>query len=405
MTKIIHSIHFPVSARSFVAPIVVHLNHIGIESELWLENHDKHQSILQEICVPKQYVSSDLPKNIILFWKYLQAYRQRLISYQPDVLHSHQARASVIPLLAGCLAHIPVRIYHNHGLPYLGYRGITRALLWTLEFINIRLATHLLFVSRSNMQSAIADGLIQPEKANILGFGTAIGIDLKQFQLEQFQGQAKVAARKTFDISEDAFVLAYVGRPVKRKGLHFLLESWEQTQLAQRGGVLLIAGCTAEECDRALGRPIPGVKALGYMNNLIQFYAASDVVTLPSRHEGFPYSLLEAAAAGKPLLGTQIPGICCAIEDGKTGLLVPFDDTASLAQAILALAQDEKYREFLGSNARSRVEEQFSRALVLNRLVKFYKKQCALDLELIHSSTALLMGEEMKPMSSQELMN
>jgi glycosyltransferase involved in cell wall biosynthesis len=390
MVKVVHNIHFPVSARSFVAPMVEYLNQIGITSELWLEKHNKHQAVLEQIHVPKRYVSSDLTKNPILLWKYLRFYQQCLSQEQPDILHSHQTRASVIPLLAASLAHTPVRVYHNHGLPYLGYSSITRAFLWALEYINIRLATHVLFVSQSNMKSAIADGLIQPEKANILGFGTAIGIDLKQFQLEQFHGQAKIDARKAFGILEDAFVLAYVGRPVKRKGLHFLLQSWEQTQLAQQGGVLLIAGCTGEECDRALGRPIPGVKALGYLNSLIQFYAASDVVTLPSRHEGFPYSLLEAAAAGKPLLGTQIPGICCAIEDKKTGLLVPFDNPIALSEAILWLAQDKKYRDFLGENARHRVEEKFSRELVLDSLVKFYQDKCLLDLTIMDNFQQVL---------------
>jgi glycosyltransferase involved in cell wall biosynthesis len=376
MLQVAHFIHFPVSARSFVSPFVEYLNQEGISSELCLEYSTKYQKIIDLIDVPKQFISSDLEANpfsiaskVFACWRYFQ--RRRIV-----LLHSHQTRASLIPLLAAFLARIPVRIYHNHGLPYLGYQGLTRLFLWLLEYINTHLATHVLFVSQSNLEAAVADGLLPRNKAHILANGTAVGIDLRDYRLTDFNQFEKNRARDKFGISEDAFVLSYIGRPVKRKGLHFLLKSWQLTGLAHQGATLLIAGCTADECNQALGYPVAGVKALGYLTDLKPFYAASDALTLPSRHEGFPYSLLEAAAAGLPLIGTDIPGIRCAIKAEETGILVPFNDEVALANAIKRVANDPSLRNYLGQNARRRVENEFERSIVLEALLEFYRMHC-----------------------------
>jgi N,N'-diacetylbacillosaminyl-diphospho-undecaprenol alpha-1,3-N-acetylgalactosaminyltransferase len=144
------------------------------------------------------------------------------------------------------------------------------------------------------------------------------------------------------------------------------------TGLGDAGGILLIAGCTENECIKALGHTVNGVKALGYLNDLKQFYAASDVLTLPSRHEGFPYSLLEGSAAGLALIGTDIPGIRSAIKEHETGMLVPFNETSKLCRAILKMYHDSRFRLNLGVNARKRVEEEFDRKFVLTSLLDFY---------------------------------
>jgi glycosyltransferase involved in cell wall biosynthesis len=250
-----------------------------------------------------------------------------------------------------------------------------RWLLRTLERINFRLATHVLLVSRSNLDAARADGLLPRDKGTVPASGSAAGIDLAEFVPERFDAKAKKAARAAFGISDTAFVLAYVGRPVKRKGFRVLLSAWEKSGLGGSGNVLLMAGCTAEECARATGGVNAGVKGLGYLADLREFYAASDTVVLPSDHEGFPYSLLEGAAAGRALIGTDIPGIRCAIRHDETGVLVPLRDAAALGNAIGRLASDAALRERLGRNARARVEREFSREMVLRSLLDFYRTE------------------------------
>lgn len=370
--QVIHSIHFPVSARNFVMPMVQCLNATGITTELWLENQPKHAETIQHVTVPRRFVDSDLSFNPAHFLRTLARYRAAVRQTRPQVVHTHQMRASLIPLLAARLEGVPTRVYQNHGLPYLGYRGPLRWLLRALEKINIGLATHVLLVSHSNLAAARADGLLRVGAGKVLANGSAVGIDLTEFAPEHFDEAARRRAKAKFEIVTAPFVLAFVGRTVKRKGFHRLLRVWEQSGLATKGSVLLAAGCTGAECAAVLGRPVDGVKGLGYLTDLRELYAASDVVVLPSDHEGFPYSLLEGAAAGRALLGCDIPGIRCAIQHNHTGLLVPARDATALRRAIEALAADPGLRARLGQKARIRAERDFDQKLVLGALVKFY---------------------------------
>jgi N,N'-diacetylbacillosaminyl-diphospho-undecaprenol alpha-1,3-N-acetylgalactosaminyltransferase len=371
--RIVHNIHSPIGARSFIMHIVAYLNRVGIDSQLWVENRPQQADTIAELKGPKQFIDSDLVKNPIALLKRVLAYRQLLIATKPEVLHTHQTRGSIVPLLAAYWVGVPIRIYHNHGLPYLGYRGPLRWFLRGLEQLNILLATHVLLVSHSNLAAARADRLLPAHKGETLASGSAAGVDLDKFPIERYQGIAAQQARVNLNLPADAFVLGYVGRPVKRKGFNFLLQTWEKSGLAEDGRhFLIIAGCTQSECDRVYGRSIPGVRGLGFLHDLNDFYAASDVITLPSDHEGFPYSLLEGAAAGKPLLGTNIPGISCAIQDRVTGLLIPVNDESKAIAAIRELADSPELRTQLGKNARERVEREFTTEIVLGSLLDFY---------------------------------
>ena len=377
MVKIIHSIHFPVSARAFVYPIVQHLQAAGVDAELWLEDSDQHQAVIQSLDVPTCLLESDITLNPIRFFQRLQHYRKQLQQSKPQVLHAHQTRASLIPLLAAWLERVPTRIYHNHGIPYLGYRGTMRWFLYGLEKLNIQLSTHVLCVSRSNLTEAQADGLLPSDAGSVLGHGSAIGIDPETYAVVG-SSEFSQAARSEFNLPQDAFILGYVGRPVQRKGFHLLLETWEQSNLAAQGHILLLAGCTTAEVETAMGRAIAGVKGLGYLSDMQHFYGACDAITLPSMHEGFSYALLEAAAAGKPLIGSDIPGNRCAIVHDETGVLIPLHNPTALADAFTTFAQDKTLRTTVGQAAQQRVQHQFSRQYVLDKLLDFYRDEVKL---------------------------
>jgi N,N'-diacetylbacillosaminyl-diphospho-undecaprenol alpha-1,3-N-acetylgalactosaminyltransferase len=372
MYKVIHNIHFPISARSFVEPIVSKLNDHQFDAELWLEKWEGYLDTINSIEVPKRLINSNLTFNPIEFISKVQAYRLALRETQPDIVHAHQTRSSLIPLLSAYLEHVPIRIYHNHGLPYLGYKGIMRWLLRSLERINISLATEVLLVSHSNLQAAREDRLLNENQGKVISSGSICGIDLQQYAPHQFDNNAQIVAREKLQIDRNSFVLGYVGRPCKRKGFHRLLTAWQESHLGDRGNILLMSGCSNEDIHAIVGDSVAGVCGLGYINNMLEFYAACDAVVLPSDHEGFPYAMLEAAAAEKALIGTDIPGISCTIEHNQTGLLVPLDDSNALQEAIVKVASDSNLRIELGKKARVRVKLKFDRELVLSELLSFY---------------------------------
>ncbi len=83
---VVHSIHFPVSARNFVMPMVECLNRHGIDAELWFENQDKHQAAIRQITAPSRQVDSDLSFDLLAFNRRLAAYRRELRKAPPRIL-------------------------------------------------------------------------------------------------------------------------------------------------------------------------------------------------------------------------------------------------------------------------------------------------------------------------------
>ena len=114
------------------------------------------------------------------------------------------------------------------------------------------------------------------------------------------------------------------------------------------------------------------VQALGERSDIAELYAASHIAVLPSYREGLPKSLIEAAACGRAVVTTDVPGCRDAIEPGQTGLLVPVRDAQSLADAIARLAEDAALRQRMGAAGRALAEGEFDIKRVARVHVELY---------------------------------
>jgi len=371
---IIQLIHNPICAKKFVSPIVTFLNNNGIEAELWFEPWEKTKMFTLSIDCPKSFAWFDLSINPFFVLARLVGLWKRFRKAKPTAIHAHQTRAAFIPLLASLIAGVPIRIYHNHGTPYLGYGGVLRCSLWLLEFLNCKFATHVITVSKSIRKKMIQHRIVRESKCEVLGEGSACGVDLAEFPAEQFDKQHMINAKEAFGVALDTYVVLYVGRPYRRKGFHTLLNAWRDIESSNSQCVLLIAGCTEEDIANTMGSGMKNVIALGYVKDLRSCYAACDVVVLPSWHEGFPYSLLEGATAAKPLVGSDIPGIDSVIKHNETGLLVPVSDEQALTTALITLRDEPELRKRFGFNARSMVEEYFDRKGLMRKFLEYHRR-------------------------------
>jgi glycosyltransferase involved in cell wall biosynthesis len=116
----------------------------------------------------------------------------------------------------------------------------------------------------------------------------------------------------------------------------------------------------------------PGVTILGHVEHVSELWQRSHIAVLPSRREGLPMSLLEAAACGLPMVATDVPGCRELVKDGETGFLVPADDATALAQAIERLAISKELRVRMGVSARKSAAEHFSSEIVGCMIVAVY---------------------------------
>jgi len=175
--------------------------------------------------------------------------------------------------------------------------------------------------------------------------------------------------------------VAFVGRLLADKGIHTLIRA--HRLLRQQGShvELLIAGmpdpanlASVSQEDAMGWGAESGIAWLGHVEDISALWARAHIAVLPSRREGLPKSLLEAAACGRPLIATDVPGCREIVCSGETGLLVPFDDAPALADAIKTLAASRELRARYGAAARRLTVERFSAAAIGRQTVDLYRQ-------------------------------
>jgi len=174
---------------------------------------------------------------------------------------------------------------------------------------------------------------------------------------------------------------AFVGRLLADKGARTLVDAHEL--LADRGRPirLLIAGepdpanpASISREDIEAWKRRSGIVLLGHVPAIRDVWAAAHIAVLPSRREGLPKSLLEAAACGRPIVATDVPGCREIARANVNALLVPPDDPAALAEAIDRLASDAELRRRFGSAGRRMVEQEFSSDHIGRATVALYDR-------------------------------
>jgi len=177
------------------------------------------------------------------------------------------------------------------------------------------------------------------------------------------------------------FTVGFVGRLLDDKGVRILVAAHQA--LMQRGVAIrtLLAGETdpsnpASIPDRVLDswRKIPNLRMLGHVADIRTVWSEAHVAVLPSRREGLPKSLLEAAACGRPLIATDVPGCREVAREGINALLIPTDNSTALATAIETLMEDRELRTRLGSASRQIATSEYSSIRIGNETVALYSR-------------------------------
>ncbi|MBN1438489.1 MAG: glycosyltransferase family 4 protein [Anaerolineales bacterium] len=173
-------------------------------------------------------------------------------------------------------------------------------------------------------------------------------------------------ARERLGFAADARMILWAGRPVRFKRLPLLFSAFAEIRVRFPGARLVVAGrkeLAQEDLDRAakragLGGSLVWTGALA-LQDLAGMYGAADVFLYPSIYEGFGRVLVEAGAAGLPVVATRTAGAEDIVADGETGLLAPVEDARALAQNACGLLADVEKHSRMGSAARTRILSRF----------------------------------------------
>jgi len=307
------------------------------------------------------------PFNVLRsIWEIRGLYRRE----RPDLVHHVAVRPVLLGGVAAWLAGVPAVLNALTGLGTLfmssaspSIRAVAMVARPMMRFILRRPGSVTLFQNRDDEEVFLRLNLVAPDRTRLI---RGSGVDIADFP-------------EMPEPPSPPVVVAFVGRVIADKGVREMVAAY---RILRKRGVdirLLIAGepdlenptsVSPEEVEE--WRCQDGIELLGNVEDVRSVWARSHIAVLLSRREGLPKSLLEAAAVGRALVATDVPGCREIVKNEQNGLLVPFGDVAAAADALERLGGDADTRRRFGAESRRLVEESLSASIVGAAVGKIY---------------------------------
>lgn len=272
-----------------------------------------------------------------------------------DIVQYSTPNASCYTALASRFARIPVRLYCQWGIAYVGFSGIKRKIFKLEETMVCRLSTWVEPDSFGNLKFSHSEKLYPEKKGSVVWNGSASGVNTKKFNIDN-KNIWRTEIRKKYKIPDGAKVFVFVGRVTKDKGINELLAASRKLFEKHEDMYLLMVG--PNENSGSVNEKLyewsennKNVIYCGFTNEVEKYLAASDVYVLPSYREGFGSAVIEAESMGVPVIISDIPGPTDAMKRDCTGLVVAKGSAKELANAMYTLYKDSDLRKEYGNNA------------------------------------------------------
>ena len=249
--------------------------------------------------------------------------RRLVRTFAPDVVHLHSSKAGLAGRLGRRLRGVPT-IFQPHGWSWLAATGVQSVVSRRWERLAVRWTDALICVGTGELEEGVRAGVCGPYRL------VRNGVDLRRFT--PADESARSAARTRLGLPRGVPLAVCVGRVTRQKGQDVLVAAWRDVVERCPAARLAIVG-DGEDLAALRRDPVEGVLFVPAVRDTRTWLAAANVVVLPSRWEGLPLTALEALAMGRPVVGTDIPGVTEVVRPG-TGILVPADDPAALAEEV-----------------------------------------------------------------------
>jgi glycosyltransferase involved in cell wall biosynthesis len=262
---------------------------------------------------------------------------------RPHVLHTNSSKAGILGRLAAPIARVPISIFTVHGWAHTAYQGLASTCYLAAERLVCPLTTCTICVAENERAAGL--------RARTCRSGRTVVIP----------NAVDVAAVPQSRLGGDPPTIVSVGRLAWPKDPLTLVRAMARLEPGSFRALLVGDGPDHNTLEAEIHRLglRDAVRLLGERNDVPTLLAGADLFLLSSKSEAMPMSILEAMAAGLPVVASQVGGVPELIVEGETGLLVPPDDVDALAEALGRLVSDSEARRRLGRAARKRAEERF----------------------------------------------
>ena len=290
--------------------------------------------------------------------KLFRQYRAMLKEVKPDLVLTYTIKPNIYGGLACRMAHIPYAVNITGLGSAIENGGWLKKFVLALYKPALKGARVVFFENTGNRDTLAATGVVPKGRDVVL---SGAGVNLEDYPYQSYP-------------QEGAVRFLFVGRVMHEKGVDELFAAAKRMKQEYGDGVEFHIVGSFEEGYKPLMDELEKagvVKYHGYQSDMKRFYAMASCVVLPSYHEGMSNVLLEAAASGRPLITSDIPGCREAVEDGNSGYLCPAKDANALYGAMRRVMElSVEQRSEMGCRGRERMEQRFSKTAVVTETIK-----------------------------------
>jgi glycosyltransferase involved in cell wall biosynthesis len=290
--------------------------------------------------------------------------------FRPHVLHTHASKAGLLGRVAAVLGRVPVVVHTYHGHVLRGYFGRLRTLAFRgAERVLAAASDAVVAVSDSVRDDLLRLGVAPAAKVRVV----PLGLDLEPLS----RGLPRGSLRGESGASEDAPLVGIVGRLAPIKDVGVFLEAAAIVRRTRPAVRFAVVGdgeerASLEELARRLA--LDGVVHFhGWRRDMRPVYGDLDVVVNASRNEGTPVALLEALAAARPVVATEVGGTPDVLSRGSHGVLVPPADPSALAAGILATLSGPEEAHERARRGQAHVLEHYAAARLVRDVDALYR--------------------------------
>lgn len=287
-----------------------------------------------------------------------QQYCAMLKEVKPDLVLTYTIKPNIYGGLACRMAHIPYAVNITGLGSAIENGGWLKRFVLMLYKLALKGAKVVFFENTGNRDTLVAAGVVPNGRDVVLN---GAGVNLEDYPCQTYPQEGPVR-------------FLFVGRVMHEKGVDELFAAAKRMKQKYGDGVEFHIVGSFEEAYKPVMDELEQagvVKYHGYQSDIKSFYAMASCIVLPSYHEGMSNVLLEAAASGRPLITSDIPGCREAVENGVSGYLRPIKDADALYAAMQRFAElPEGWRAEMGRCGRDRMEQNFSKTAVVAETIK-----------------------------------
>lgn len=308
--------------------------------------------------------------------KALKEIRAIIREFKPDIVHTHASKAGALGRTAAFQEGVPVIVHTFHGHVFHSYFGKLKT--WFYKWTERRLARKtdaIIAISEKQLEElTIVHRIAEPSKFRVI----SLGFDLDRFR--QDSAAKRETFRTNYKLTEDEIAIGIIGRLTAIKNHELLFNSIRKLalELKQRVRIFVIGDGERMEDLVRMGREteaeFPDVKFefTSWIKNVDVVLPGLDIVALSSFNEGTPVSLIEAQAAGVPVITTNVGGVSDIVSDGLTGLIVNGFEVDQYAEKLRVLLENAEIRQKMSQNGWNFVEHKFHYRRLCSDMASLY---------------------------------